>query len=99
MRSAIAPGVSVSSWSTCWTTAGNLLAGSTVTFKATVLNQGSASWPSGTNLGVGFLIDGTQVSYEGGYASSLGIGASVLLTANGGPTGGTWPAVAGAHTI
>jgi hypothetical protein len=42
------------------------------------MNQGSAAWPSGTNLGVGFLVDGTQVSYEGGYVSGLAVGSSVI---------------------
>ena len=82
-----------------WTPAGNLFAGTNVVFKATVMNQGSATWPSGTNLGVGFLVDGAQVSYEGGYVSGLAVGASVLLTANGGPSGGNWAATAGPHTI
>jgi hypothetical protein len=82
-----------------WTPAGNLFAGNNVTFRATVLNQGSATWPAGTNLGVGFLVDGTQVSYEGGYVSALGVGASVVLTANGGPSGATWTAIAGPHII
>jgi hypothetical protein len=82
-----------------WTPAGNLFAGTNVVFRATVLNQGSAAWPSGTNLGVGFLVDGTQVSYEGGYVSPLGPGNSVILTANGGPAGGNWNATPGPHTV
>jgi hypothetical protein len=82
-----------------WTPPGNLFAGTNVVFKATVINQGSATWPNGTNLGVGFLVDGTQVSYEGGFVSGLGVGSSVVLTANGGPSGGIWTATAGPHTI
>jgi hypothetical protein len=82
-----------------WTPAAGLFAGTNVFFNATVLNQGSAAWPSGTNLGIGFLVDGSQVAYEGGFLSGLAAGASVALTANGGPAGGAWSATTGSHMI
>src|SRR5207237_10861949 len=83
-----------------WTPAGTLYAPTNVVFRATVLNQGSASTPGGTTLGVGFLVDGTQVSWSGGYSSALAPGSSIVLTADGGPTGINYsPATAGSHVI
>jgi CARDB protein len=75
-------------------------AGNHIVFRATVKNQGSASTPSGTTLGVGFSIDGSaNVSWSGGYSSALAPGASVTLIADGGPTGNYWAATAGPHTL
>src|SRR5207249_4983120 len=83
-----------------WTPAGTLYAPTNVVFRATVLNQGSASTPGGTTLGVGFLVDGTEVSWSGGYSSALPPGASVTLGADGGPSGiNYWTATPGSHTI
>jgi hypothetical protein len=76
-------------------------ANNNVTFRATVKNQGSAPTPSGTILGVGFSIDGgPNVTWSGGYTTALAPGASVTLSANGGPTGAsTWKATTGRHTL
>ena len=76
-------------------------AGSNLTFRATVKNQGTGPTPSGTVLGVGFSIDGSaNVSWSAGFSSALAPGASVTLTADGGPTGSsTWKATAGVHTL
>ena len=79
----------------------NLFDGTHAVFKATVLNRGSASTPSGTTLGVGFNVDGAgTVSWSSAYSSALAPNASVLLTADGGPGGvNYWIAPAGAHTV
>ena len=86
--------------SVSWTPA-NVLVGSNMVFKATVLNRGSAATPSGVTLGVGFNMDGAgTVSWSGSYATALAPNASVLLTADGGPVGvNYWTATAGAHTL
>lgn len=75
--------------------------GTNVVFRATVKNQGGAATPSGVTLGVGFTVDsGTVVSWSSGYSSSIAAGASVLLTADGGPSGiNYWPATGGAHQL
>jgi len=74
--------------------------GSNVVFSARVLNQGSGPTPAGITLGVGFIVNGTQVSWSGSYSSALSPGASVTLTANGGPAGvNYWTATPGNHTI
>jgi hypothetical protein len=74
--------------------------GNNVVFSARVLNQGSGPTPAGTTLGVGFAVDGTQVSWSGGYYSALAPGAAVTLTADGGPSGvNYWTATAGNHAI
>src|SRR5205823_11507044 len=75
-------------------------AGNHVVFRATVKNQGTGSTPSGTVLGVGFSIDGSaNVSWSGSYTTALPPGASVTLSADGGPTGNYWTATAGPHTL
>jgi hypothetical protein len=86
--------------SVSWTPA-NVLVGSNMVFKVTVRNQGSAATPSGVTLGVGFNMDGAgTVSWSSGYSSALAPSASVLLTADGGPSGvNYWPATAGPHTV
>jgi hypothetical protein len=65
-----------------------------------VRNQGSGPTPGGVTLGVGFSVDGGQVSWSGGYSSSLAAGASAALTADGGPGGvNYWTTTAGVHTV
>lgn len=76
------------------------LTGDPVTFSAVVKNQGTGATPAGTIIGVSFFIDNTQVSWSDNTTSSLAAGASVTVTANGGP-GGTaiWNASTGTHTV
>lgn len=72
----------------------------TVTFSAVVKNQGTGVTPAGTIIGVSFSVDGTQVSWSDNTTSSLAAGASVTVTANGGPSGSaTWTATTGTHTV
>lgn len=76
------------------------LTGNATTFSAVVKNQGTGATPVGTILGVSFFIDGTQVSWSDTNTSSLAAGASVTLTANGGPSGtAAWTATTGNHTV
>ncbi len=86
--------------SVSWTPA-NVLVGSNMVSRVTVRNQGSAPTPSGVTLGVGFNMDGAgTVSWSGGYSSPLAPNGSVLLTADGGPSGPNyWTATAGLHTV
>jgi hypothetical protein len=65
----------------------NPVAGQAVTFSAVVKNQGTASTPAGVVLGVGFFVNGTNVNWSDNFTSSLAPGASVTLTATGGPAG------------
>jgi hypothetical protein len=77
-----------------------VFAGGNITFRATVKNQGTGPTPAGVVLGVGFSIDGSaNVSWSGNYSTALAPGGSVTLTADGGPTGATWKATAGMHTL
>lgn len=76
------------------------LTGNATTFSAVVKNQGTGATPAGTVIGVSFFIDGTQVSWSDNNSSSLAAGASVTLTANGGPSGSaSWAATTGTHTV
>jgi subtilase family serine protease len=76
------------------------LTGNAVTFNAVVKNQGTGATPVGTIIGVSFSVDGTQVNWTDNTTSSLAAGASVTVTANGGPSGSaTWLATTGSHTI
>jgi Glycosyl hydrolase family 26/Bacterial Ig domain/CARDB len=76
------------------------IAGQSVTFTATVKNQGMAATPIGTTIGVAFLVDGRKVSWSGSDASSLPAGQSRALSADGGPTGtALWPATVGTHAV
>jgi subtilase family serine protease len=75
------------------------VAGSPVRFRATIKNQGSAPTQGGVTHGVLFKVDGTSVSFADSWNASLAPGASVTLTANGGPAGETWAAKAGTHTV
>ncbi len=74
--------------------------GTPVTLTATVTNQGTAATPAGVKLGVAFLVDGVEKSWSDADHSSLAAGASITLTANGGPAGAaTWPATTGTHSV
>ncbi|HSH55620.1 MAG TPA: CARDB domain-containing protein, partial [Candidatus Limnocylindrales bacterium] len=74
--------------------------GALTTFKAVVTNKGTAATPVGKIIGVSFSVDGAQVSWSDTYTSSLAPGASVTLTANGGPDGNaTWTAIDGVHAV
>lgn len=79
----------------------NLGPNSNVVFQATVKNQGGAATPNGVEIGVGFTVDGGGVvSWSGSDFNSLVPGASVILTADGGPNGvNYWTATAGAHQL
>ena len=69
--------------------------GQGVTFSAVVRNIGSAPTPSGQVIGVGYRIDGPQVTW-GVVNGPLAPGASVTV---GTRSGGAWTATAGAHTL
>src|ERR1700730_8846062 len=73
--------------------------GQPVLFSATIKNQGTAATPDGVIAGIGYQVDGTTVTWSGGYTSSIPAGSSVTLTANGGPSGNMWTATAGTHTV
>jgi hypothetical protein len=74
--------------------------GNEVVFSAVVKNQGTAASPSGVKHGLGFFVDGVQVSWNDAHYSSIPAGQSVTLTANGGPNGkSSWTATGGNHTI
>lgn len=77
----------------------NIVAGQSVTFGAVVKNQGSAPTPAGRIIGVAFHVDGPEVSWSSKDTNPLAAGASVTLTADGGPSGPTWKATAGSHTL
>ncbi|HEY6556139.1 MAG TPA: family 16 glycosylhydrolase [Polyangiaceae bacterium] len=74
-------------------------AGNPVTFSATVRNQGTAATPAGTTVGVLFSVDGNPVAWSDTFSQSLAAGATVNLTANGGPSGATWLATSGSHQV
>lgn len=77
-----------------------LITGNQVTFKATIKNQGTAATPAGVIHGVAFVVDGVFVAWSDNYVSSLAPGASVTVTANGGPSGSNvWSATVGTHTV
>lgn len=85
--------------SVSWTPS-TLGAGTNMVFQATVLNRGSAATPSGTILGVGFNVDGLgTASWSSSYSSALPPNSSVVLTADGGPSGNYWTATTGPHTV
>jgi hypothetical protein len=74
--------------------------GQAVTFTATVKNIGTVATPSGVVTGILFSVDGVPMTWSGNSGASLAPGASITLTANGGPSGSsTWTATSGAHTI
>lgn len=74
--------------------------GQEVVFKATIKNQGQAATPAGIIHGVGFHINGVQVTWSDTHTASIAPGSSVTLTANGGPDGSdTWEAIAGKYNL
>ena len=76
------------------------LSGNATTFSAVVKNQGNGATPAGTIIGVSFFVDGTQVSWSDNTTTALAAGASVTVTANGGPSGNAaWTAATGSHTV
>lgn len=82
-----------------WTPA-NPAVGNEVTFSATIKNQGADPSPAGTIHGVLFSVDGVSASWSDNYTSSIAAGASVTVTATGGPNvKASWTAVSGTHTV
>jgi hypothetical protein len=78
----------------------NPVPGSSVTFSATIKNQGSVASPNGVIHGVAFSINGTVVNWSDNSSESLAAGASRTVTASGGPNGSSmWTATNGSHTI
>src|SRR5439155_470161 len=75
-------------------------AGQAVTFSATVKNQGTAPTPAGTIVGALFSVDGTPASWSDTHTQALAAGATITLTANGGPSNlATWTATSGSHQV
>lgn len=75
------------------------VAGTPVRFRATIKNQGAVATQGGTTHGVLFKVNGVAATFADSWDASLAPGASVTLTANGGPAGETWAARAGTHTV
>jgi hypothetical protein len=75
------------------------VAGSPVRFRATIKNQGAVATQGGVVHGVLVKVNGAAVTFADSWDASLAAGASVTLTANGGPAGETWAAKAGTHTV
>ncbi|OGY23914.1 MAG: hypothetical protein A2172_02775 [Candidatus Woykebacteria bacterium RBG_13_40_15] len=74
--------------------------GNAVTFSATIKNQGTGPTPAGIIHGVLFTVDSQTYVWSDSYTNSLAPGASVTVTASGGPTGtATWTATAGTHSV
>jgi endoglucanase len=71
-----------------------------VTFSATIKNQGTGSTPAGTVNGVAFYVNGQKVTWSDNNNSSITPGTSVTVTANSGPTGSkTWSGGLGTYTV
>jgi subtilase family serine protease len=71
-----------------------------VKFSATIKNQGSAATAANRTHSVTFSIDGVTKTWSRGFQKSIAAGASVTLTADGGPTGSpTWTGTSGPHTL
>ena len=80
----------------------NPTAGTPVTFKAKITNQGTASTKAGIITGVRFSVDSLNAgtyTWSDTDTSSIAPGQSVIVTANGGSAGSTWNAANGTHTI
>ncbi|WP_328291447.1 Ig-like domain-containing protein [Kineococcus sp. NBC_00420] len=75
-------------------------AGQQLRFNAVITNQGTAATPAGTISGVAFEVDGRKRTWSDTTTTAIQPGQSVLVTANGGPTGSaTWTTTAGSHTL
>lgn len=86
--------------SVAWTPT-NLMTGTSMVFRATVRNQGSAPTPTSAAvpLGVGFSVGAGNYTWAT-HTSPLAAGASVTLTATGGADGSNrWLASPGQHTV
>jgi hypothetical protein len=70
------------------------IVGEQMSFTSVVRNIGSAPTPSGVVIGVGYRVDGGQVTW-GAVQGPLAPGASVTV----GTQGGTWKATPGDHTL
>jgi hypothetical protein len=70
------------------------VAGQSVTFSCVVKNVGKGNIASGAVIGVGYLIDGVQVSWGTVYGP-LRAGQSITVGTNG----GAWAATEGSHTF
>jgi hypothetical protein len=82
------------------TTPANPGTGAAVRFSATVKNQGGAATPANVTQGVLFTVDGVTKTWSRASKASIAAGASVTLTADGGPAGtSTWTSTAGPHTL
>jgi hypothetical protein len=66
--------------------------GQSLTFSATVKNQGIVATPN-TSVGVSFAVDGTSIT-SGTTSGVIGAGQSVTLTSSG-----SWTATSGMHTL
>ncbi|NMA09933.1 MAG: carbohydrate-binding protein [Methanomicrobiales archaeon] len=77
-------------------------AGSPVTLRATIKNQGDAPTPAGVKHAVLFTFDdggaGSSV-WSDTHTASIAPGSWVTVTASGGSAGATWTAVEGTHTV
>ena len=84
-----------------WTPA-NPSASDNVSFSATLYNQGMAPTPAGTIVGIRFTIigpGGTAYNWSDDITTALLPGTSRTQTANGGPNGQYWTAVAGTSSV
>jgi hypothetical protein len=73
-------------------------AGEAVTFTAVVRNAGTEATPEVTH-GVGFAVDGSPTTWSSAESTPLAPGEERTYTADGGPAGSTWTAVAGEHEL
>lgn len=74
--------------------------GQQIRFSAVITNQGKAATPAGTISGVAFEVDGHKRTWSDDTTTAIQPGQSVVVTANGGPTGSaTWAATGGTHTV
>jgi hypothetical protein len=80
---------------------GGIVAGESVTFGASLSNEGDKITPAGIEIGVVFRVDGKEVAWAGNGGASLRPGASTTLYANaGGADGhGSWTATRGSHVL
>jgi CARDB len=73
-------------------------AGEAVTFTAVVRNAGTDATPEVTH-GVGFAVNGSPTTWSSAGSAPLAPGEERTYTADGGPAGPTWTAVAGEHEL